>query len=136
MKKILFLSLLALTLVSSGCIKKTVDPITGVKETGTVIEAVNGQSYQAKPGDVVHVKLTGQAKSGKQWSVASSTTIDLVMLKDHQVTGLEETASAEEELVDQWWIKVEKTGEITLSFNYGSPGSEILDSFSVKIISQ
>lgn len=132
---------LALAIVVVGCKKKVVeeeiiDPrIFGVPETGVVIDATdrNGGSATTTPGDIIYIKLTGEALSGKQWSVAAPTSGSQLMLFDHQVVDLLNEEA--EEFTDEWWLKIEETGEFLIKFTYGQPGIQPEDSFELNIIS-
>ena len=112
--------------------------ISGAPETGVVLDVSDktGQTVTVSPGDVLYLKLTGEADSGKQWVVVSPTTGDYVMLKDHKVVGINDPKILEGQFTDEWWIKIEDTGTFTLQFNYGVMGKAVEDSFKLEIISE
>lgn len=150
MKKLFsFLIILSLVFVLSACFgsnsnkeknqqKETNLEIYGVPETGRVLDIteINGQTATVTPGDILHLKLIGEANSGRQWSVISPTAGDYLMLKDHQVIGLDNSEILGGKFTDEWWLKVEKTGEFELQFDYSAVNKEPEDSFKFKVISQ
>ena len=98
MKKFLpLLIILFLAFSLSACRKNTETErqreIFGVPETGTVLDITekNGQTLTVTPGDILYLKLRGESKSGKQWSVISPTSGNFLMLKDHKLIGLNDT---------------------------------------------
>ncbi|MFA5022018.1 MAG: protease inhibitor I42 family protein, partial [Patescibacteria group bacterium] len=110
----------------------------GRAETGTVIDitSLNGQTVNAKLGDVIYIKLTGQANKGYQWSIASPTAADYLMLKDHKNSGLNDPNAAEGKFTDEWWLKVQNPGEFDLQFDYGQTKKPTTQTFKIKIITQ
>lgn len=141
MKRFSFVILvLTLAIVVVGCNKKEVEEVDvrifGVAETGLVIDVTdrNGGQATTTPGDVIYIKLTGEADSGKQWFVTAPTSGSNIMLKDHVVTGLVDAEL--EEFTDEWSIKVEEKGEFSLKFAYGATPEEPEDTFEIKVISQ
>lgn len=134
---------LTLTLLIAGCSKAKVTDtlendiaVYGVPETGVELDITEKNTLVATttPGDVLYLKLLGEAASGKQWTVAAPTSGQQIMLKDHKIVGL-----GDEELeifTDEWWLKIEETGEFSLQFDYGKPGQKVEDTFILKIISQ
>ena len=143
MKKVLIVTVLVLSLtVLYGCQKKntTAAPVisASVTETGTVVDVTekNTQSITVVPGDVIYVKLTGEAASGNQWTVVSPVSGDFVSLKDHVVVGLTDRAAKDKQFTDEWWIKVEKKGTFDLQFDYGRPNDKAKKSFKVSVVSQ
>jgi len=150
MKKLIFIftvGFLVFSLSGCGCSKKNGDALPadtwnyeayGVKETGLVIDIteMNQQSATTTPGDVLYLKLTGEAGSKKQWSVVSPTSGDYIMLKDHKVNGLGSTDAEDGQFTDEWWLKIENQGEFEIKFNYGAAGKEAEDSFSFIVVSQ
>lgn len=147
MKKAFF-SLLILLLVFSlhgcGCSKQDVEvdawdyEAYGVKESGKVIDIteLNGQATTTAIGDVLYLKLIGEADSKKQWNVISPTSGDYIMLKDHKVKDLANPEAEGGQFTDEWWLKIENQGEFKIKFNYGILGEEIERSFSLEIIGQ
>ena|SRR3989344_3835615 len=125
-----------------GCQKKTTTAIpaapVSVAETGTVVDITekNNQSITVTPGDVIYVKLTGEAASGNQWSVISPVSGDFVSLKDHIVIGLTDRNAKDKQFIDEWWIKVEKKASFDLQFDYGRPNDKAKKSFKISIVSQ
>lgn len=144
MRKIFVIAALALSLtVLYGCQKKTTTAVTppapvSVAETGTVVDVTekNNQSITVVPGDIIYVKLTGEAASGNQWTVVSPISGDAVSLKDHVVVGLTDRNAKDKQFTDEWWIKIEKTGSFDLQFDYGRPNDKAKKSFKVSIVSQ
>ena len=137
-------SLIALLLivgVATGCFRKTTTADTapvGVVETGTIIDVTekNGQTIAAVPGDVMYVKLTGEAASGKQWSVIKPITGSALELKDHKIVGLVDPAVLNGRFTDEWWLKILESGLIEVQFNYGESGKESETSFAITVNSQ
>lgn len=143
MKKALIVTVLILSLtVLYGCQKKntTVAPVipASVTETGTVVDVTekNTQSITVVPGDVVYVKLTGEAASGNQWTVVSPVSGDFVSLNDHVVVGLTDRNAKDKQFTDEWWIKIEKKGSFDIQFDYGRPNDKAKKSFKVSVVSQ
>lgn len=110
----------------------------GAPETGVVLDITekNGQSSTAKPGDILYLKLTGEAASGKQWAVVSPTSSDYIMLKGHKLIGLTDSKAPDGQFTDEWWLKVEKTGNFELQFDYGVLGKKAEKSFQFSVVSQ
>jgi len=136
---------LALMLIVSGCSIFTptnnevdIADVIGVEETGNTVDitSLNNQSVNVQVGDVIYLKLTGTANSGKQWTVVSPTGGEYLILKDHKVEGLNDEDAPNGEFTDEWWMLVAKTGEFTIGFDYGISGQEAERSFSVKVVSQ
>ncbi|MBI3290831.1 protease inhibitor I42 family protein [Candidatus Falkowbacteria bacterium] len=144
LKKILpVVLILFLALTISACKKKPSGPteeeviFDGVRETGLVLDISekSGQSATTTPGDVLYIKLTGEAGSGNQWTVIAPTTGSFLMLKDHKATGLTDEAEGAI-FTDEWWLKIEETGNFEIGFSYGVPGEEPLDFFNFNVISR
>jgi len=145
MKKIfLSIAILVLTFSLVGCFKSNKtdsnqEPqFEGAKPTGVVLDITekNGQSGTVKPGDILYLKLTGEAASGKQWTVVSPATGDYLMLKDHKLIGLADSKAPDGQFTDEWWLKVEKTGNFELKFDYGVMGEKAEKSFQFSVITQ
>lgn len=143
MKKILLVLIVGAVITLVGCQKKSsqniVTPVpTSVIETGTVIDVSdkNGQTITTVPGDVIYIKLVGEAASGNQWSVTSTSSSNMVSLKDHKLVGLMDKNAPNKQFIDEWWIKVERTGVFDLRYEYGRPGTASKKTFAVSIISQ
>lgn len=144
-KKILIIFIAMFLVVSlSACFKKTEFEtedqliIEGAAETGRIIDITgqNNQSAVAAPGDIIYVKLTGEADSGKQWNIVSPTSGDFLMLKDHKIVGLSDSEILNEEFTDEWWFKVEKTGTFNLQFDYALFGKDPEHFFKFEVISR
>jgi len=121
--------------------EKAVDPeleIKGVPETGTIIDISdkNSQSVTATPGDVLYLKLTGEADSGKQWSVSEPTSGNFLMLKDHKLVGMNDPNILEGQFSDEWWLKIEEKGTFKLKYIYGVVNQEVEKTFELEINSQ
>jgi len=145
MKKI-FLSLTILFLVFSlsACFKKEAEEVVstpkveGTVETGLVLDVTekNDQTVETTPGDVLYLKLVGEANSNRQWTVTSPTSGDFLLLKDHQVIGLTDPEVLGGQFTDEWWLKIENKGEFDLQFSYGEPNKKAEKIFKAKVISQ
>lgn len=137
-----FIFILALALGLTACSKS--DPVEqrpsylGVEETGYVLDITDkvGQTATLTPGDVLYLKLEGEADSNKQWTVTSPTSGDFVMLKDHQVIGLNDAEILDGKFTDEWWIKIETVGNFNLGFAYGFPDEEAEEIFRLEVISR
>ncbi len=142
-KILLLLVVFGLAIFLSACGKKEqpvdVDEFNtaGVPETGLVIDVteLNGQTATTTPGDVIYLKLSGEADSGNQWSVISPTTGGYIMLTDHQLIGIADPTILDGQFTDEWWLKIEKVGTFDLQFDYGTFGSEVIESFELEIVS-
>ena len=141
--KLKFIAVLFLvfSLTLSGCFFKKSYPVDDKPfETGTVIDVTDksGQELNTKVGDVIYLKLEGEAKSGYQWQVVSPTSDSTLVLKDHKVIGINDPNIMDGKFTDEWTLRVEETGEVILQFDYIIPGKpqEPKDSFTVKILSQ
>lgn len=135
--KVLAIGVLLLAVIFTGCTKKTGENKTvlpeDLPETGNVVDVSqkSGGSMNFVPGDIVYIRLVGEANSQKQWSVVSPTSSDILVLKDHKITGLtDETAK---EFTDEWWLKVVKRGQTLLQFDYGIFGEAVEQSFTFNI---
>lgn len=135
--KILAVGVLLLAVILTGCAKKTEENKSTLPEdfpeTGNTVDISqrSGESATLVPGDVIYVRLVGENRSQKQWSVVSPTSSDILVLNDHKVTGLnDETA---EEYIDEWWLKVVKRGSALIQFDYGIFGEEPDQSFTFNI---
>ncbi|HLC89494.1 MAG TPA: protease inhibitor I42 family protein [Patescibacteria group bacterium] len=144
-KKIfLILSIFILVIFISACQKSALAPIAetnlnlSVAETGTVIDVSekSGETFNVVPGDVVYLKLVGQSKSGKQWTVVSPTQGDYLSLKEQKVTGLDDKEILAGKTNFEWWLKIENKGEFDLQFDYAKPGKKAEQTFKIKVISQ
>ncbi|MFA6215394.1 MAG: hypothetical protein WC768_02410 [Patescibacteria group bacterium] len=144
MKKNLILLLILFLAVTVSACGKTVktEPetinVNGASETGTTIDLSdkNGQTVNAKIGDVLYLKLTGVAASGKQWLVVAPTQGDFLLLKDHKLVGLNDPKVLAGQFTDEWWLKIEKAAAFDLQFDYGIFGKKSEQSFKVTITSQ
>jgi predicted secreted protein len=149
MKKILlFFLVLALSLSLVGCGNKANQNINsdqpqapiieGQPETGTTIDLTtkNNQTVTTTPGDILYVKLDGPANKGYQWSLVSPLSGDFLMLKDHKVVGLTDAKILNGKFTDEWWLKVEKTGDFDLKFDYAKINKRTEKFFKVRIVSQ
>lgn len=138
-KSLLLLLVSAAVLV--GCGKQTVavpaapEVQVGVPETGVVtdISARAGQEITATPGDVLYLKLTGLGGTGKQWSSVSPTSSDCLVLKDQHVSNLNEKNASS---TFEWWLKVEKTCQVNVQFDYGKLLKKVESSFAVTVSSK
>ncbi len=141
-KIILILLVSAMSLSLAGCWRKKVETAVTqeIAETGQTYDVSDktGQAITVEPGDVLYLKLAGEAKSGLQWQVASPTSGNFLVLKDHQAVGLDDPNALDGKFTDEWWLKVQETGEVNLRFNYVVPGKpdEPKNSFELKVISQ
>jgi hypothetical protein len=142
MKKVaLFSSIIlcfAFTLTACGK-PSTTPPVNvdqSVAETGKVLDLTNqnNQTINASLGDVLYLALTSKVDDSRQWSVASTTSLGSFNLKDHKITdvgiGNHSTSTSE------WWLKVEKPGNLVLQFGYGKINAKVEQSFKVIIVSQ
>ena len=142
-KKLLLLGIIfGLTIFLAACGKKN-EPTdkynaAGVPETGLVIDVseLNDQTVTTTPGDILYLKLTGEADSGNQWSAISPTGGGHIMLSDHKLIGIIDPEILDGQFTDEWWLKVEKTGTFYLQFDYGAFGSEVIESFKLEVVSQ
>jgi chagasin family peptidase inhibitor I42 len=134
---VVVIGLLGLT----ACTKNTDEPkVEGQEETGRVLDITEmaGQSAITTPGDILYLKLVGESNSGLQWQAVAPTSGNYLLLKDHEVIGLDDSNILEGQFTDEYWLKVEETGEFNLKFDYVTPAkaNELEDSFEIKIISQ
>lgn len=143
MKKILLLLVIfSLAFSLAACRQSAEDKlqqeIYGVKETGNVIDISdkNGQTITTTPGDVLYLKLTGEAESNNQWNVVAPVAGNFLMLKDHKVTGLIDKKVLEGKFTDEWWLKIENKGTFEIQFNYGEVGKDAENSFKLQVVSQ
>ena len=136
MKKVflsfLFLSL-ALSLAACGSPAITQTPAnvsSEIADTGKVtdVSAMNGQTVNAVPGDVLYLKLSSKTDKNKQWSVASTTDVENLILKDHKVAGLDSATTTSE-----WWPKIAKSGPVKLQFDYGQFQKKVEYTFKIDI---
>lgn len=141
-KKIIFIgSFAALLVFISGCgnnNKQVSTPTNNdlpavensAKETGKVIDLsnLNNQTVTTTPGDILYIKFTSDV-SFKQHSISSPDAGAFVSLKD------EEVKKQGNGYVNEWWFKVEKSGEFEIKFNYGSSGKKPEQIFSYNIVS-
>lgn len=142
-KFLISLTILSLAFGLSACGQKTEEldfdlEMFGVPETGRVLDIgdKSGQRSTTTPGDVLYLKLTGEADSGKQWAVTSPTSGDYLILKDHKVTGLNDPEVSNGQFIDEWWLKIESTGIFDLQFDYGVIGQVAEQTFKLEVISQ
>jgi len=143
-KTFLILAIFVLAVFISACQKSAPAPIEqtnvnrGVPETGNVIDVSekSGETFNVVPGDVVYLKLVGQSKSGKQWTVVSPTQGDYLSLKEQKVTGLDDKEILAGKTNFEWWLKIENKGEFDLQFDYAKPGKKAEQTFKIKVISQ
>lgn len=135
-KSLLVIALL-FSVLATGCLKKKDDNRIvlpeNFPETGTVLDITekNGESATLVPGDVIYLKLVGEANSLKQWTVYSPTSTSALVLKDHKLVGLQDEEA--EEFTDEWWLKVVEAGNFNLTFNYGVPGKDVEDVFTFEV---
>ena len=142
MKKIfLFIIFLGLTLSLVACGKPAavvnrINQNQEVAETGKVLDISdkNDQTINAVPGDIIYLKLNGKNDKDYLWSVASSTSMDSFILKDHKIGGLGQANNST--TTSEWWLKVEKKGDLVLQFSYGKINKPIEKLFKAIIISQ
>ena len=119
-----FITVFILASTLSACKKSTPVPIEqvninpGVVETGNIIDASgkNSQTINVVPGDLIYLKLMGEAKSGKQWTVISPAQGDSLSLKEQKVIGLDDKEILAGKFSSEWWLKVETKGEFDLQF--------------------
>jgi len=144
-KKISFLiAVFVLVIILSACQKSAPAPIeetninSSVAETGKIIDVSekNGETFNVVPGDVIYLKLIGEAKSGKQWTVISPTQGDYLSLKEQKVTGLDDKEILAGKTNFEWWLKIENKGEFDLQFDYGKLTKKAEQIFKIKVISQ
>lgn len=105
-------------------------------ETGTVLDISdqNGGSALLVPGDIIYVKLVGEAASGKQWTAVIPTTKESLVLMDHKLTDLNNEEV--DFFTDEWWIKVVEPDVFTLQYNYGLPFEDVEQTFTFDITIQ
>ena len=140
---VLSLVLLLLIVSLAGCWRSKAetslvgDEAAAIGQTYDVTDK-NGEAVTVEPGDVLYLKLEGESQSGWQWSVVSPTSGEFFVLQDHQTVGLDDPDVLDGKFTDEWWIKVQESGESNLQFDYGVPGKadEPQDSFGLKVISQ
>lgn len=131
--KIFFLALALVFAASlSACGKKADWPgreaktninVNGVPETGKVIDItdLNNQTATTTPGDILYLKFFGILEDGRQWDFISPTAGDYLMLKDHQLSQAPDEKNPKiENYVNEWRLKIEKTGIFDLQFNYNN----------------
>lgn len=128
-KSLLFLITLTLVFSLAGCFKKQVveeviPEVEGVPETGRVLDISDktGQTATVTPGDVLYLKLSAGEEELKQWSVTAPTSGNYLLLTDHKG--------------EEWWLKIEETGAFDLEFDFGDPGEEADDTFSLHVVSE
>jgi predicted secreted protein len=114
------------------------DPV--IPETGRVLDisALAGQTVTTTPGDLIYAKLIGDPNEYKNnyfWVIATPEASQYLSLKDHKITGLENDIGLGG-YDNEWWFKVEKTGEFDFGFNYLKPKEKPKKDFKIKIISQ
>ena len=139
-----FITVFILASTLSACKKSTPVPIEqvninpGVVETGNIIDASgkNSQTINVVPGDLIYLKLMGEAKSGKQWTVISPAQGDSLSLKEQKVIGLDDKEILAGKFSSEWWLKVETKGEFDLQFDYGKLTKKAEQIFKIKVISQ
>ena len=143
MKKIIFLSLILAAAFGLAACKNQAQTdsaaeISGVPETGLVLDITekNGQTTTVTPGDVLYLKLTGEADSGKQWTVTAPTKGNSLRLKDHKIVGLDNPEILAGQFTDEWWLKIEEPGAFDLKFDYGVSGEPAEQFFSLEVVSQ
>ena len=132
---------LAVGLTLAGCKKANpadeYDVVAlGIKPTGVTLDISdkNGSSVTAAPGDVLYLKLVSPAVATKQWTVVAPTSGQPLMLQERKVADRQNEQATE--FVDEWWLKIEQTGNFPLQFDYGQAGKKAENSFAVGIISQ
>ncbi|MFA6410378.1 MAG: protease inhibitor I42 family protein [Candidatus Buchananbacteria bacterium] len=111
--------------------------ISGRPESGKVVDltALNGQTVNVSLGDVLYIKLMGEANKGYQWKVTSPVTGDYLWLKDHKTVGLTDPKAPDGKFTDEWWLKAENPGTFDLQFEYGLVGKTPTQTFKVQVIS-
>lgn len=135
-----FLLLIAVSIVLVGCGQQAAvvpaAPVpVGVPETGVVtdISKRTGEEITATPGDVLYLKLSGLGGSGKQWTSVSPTSSDCLILKDQRISNLNEPKASS---TFEWWLKVEKTCQVNVQFDYGKLLKKVESSFAVTVSSK
>ena len=144
-KKLTILTaVLLLAFTVTACKKKNSEDealqqeIYGVPATGLELDItdLNGQTATVTPGDILYLKLEGEAEAKKQWTVASPTSGDMFMLQNHQTLGLQDATALDGKFTDEWRLKIERIGNFNLQFDYGILGKKSESSFQINIVSQ
>lgn len=134
--------ILVVSLSVLGCWRKKPDNTLN-QETEKIgqtydVSDKSGQEITVAPNDILYLKLEGESKSGFHWQVASPTSGNFLVLRDHKLVGLDDPEVLSGKFTDEWWLKVQETGEANLQLDYVVPGKskEPKNSFKLKIISQ
>ena len=128
-----------LAVLLAGCAQPSkpgpILPDDGVLETGRVVDIsdLHGGTTEVNPGDLLYLKLTGQAGSGYQWVATAPTSTSVFRLKDQAVDNLNGPTGTS---TFEWWLKVMAPGATTLEFGYLSAAEGLSATYTLDILSR